>query len=120
MTMPRNRLLAAATTCAVLGLGALGAAPASAATCSNPNSPEYPNGYYTKLVVTNISCSGGKDVMHAHRKCRVRNGGIKGRCARFSGWRCTETRRSSSTEFSARVTCKKGSRKVVYYYSQDT
>lgn len=114
------RLLAAAATCATLGLATMGAGTASAATCSNPNSPEYPNGYYTKLVVTGISCSGGKDVMHAHRKCRVRRGGVDGYCKRFNGWRCTEVRRSSSTEFSSRVTCKKGSRKVVYYYSQDT
>lgn len=116
-----NRLLAGATACATFGLLALGAAPAMAATtCPNPNSPAYPNGYYTKLIVTGISCAGGKEVMRAHRKCRVRNGGVKGRCPRINGWSATEKRRVSPTEFSSRVTLKKGSRTIVYYYSQDT
>jgi hypothetical protein len=117
--IPRTRLLAAAAACAAIALPAIGASPAAAtATCKGANSPEYPNGYYTKLVVTGISCAGGKDVMHGHYKCRIKNG-RKGRCPSFNGWSCSEKRRSGPTEFSSRVTCTKGNRKVVYYYSQD-
>jgi hypothetical protein len=57
--------------------------------------------------------------MRAHYRCRTRHG-IKGRCARFNGWRCTETRRAIATEYNARVTCRKGSRKVIYTYQQNT
>ena len=119
MTKPRTRLLAAAATCAVLALPAFGAAPASAATtCSKLGA--YPGqGYFTSLKVTNISCAGGKDVMRGHYRCRIKNG-IKGRCRSFNGWSCTERRQAISTEYNARVICKKSGRTVNYTYSQDT
>jgi hypothetical protein len=117
MTKPRTRLLAAAAACAALALPAAGASPAAAATCT-PGS--YPGqGYFTSLKGYGISCSGAKSVMRGHYRCRTRHG-IKGRCSSFNGWRCSETRRAISTEYNARVTCRKGSRKVVYTYQQNT
>jgi hypothetical protein len=117
---PRKRLL-------VLVLGAAcavplaGAAPAAAATCGTKYTKGYPGqGYFTSLKVTAISCSGGRSVMLGHHRCRTKKG-IKGRCARFNGWKCSEVRpQAIATEYNARVTCKKGSRKVVYTYQQDT
>ena len=117
MTKPRTRLLAAAAACAAFALPAVGASPAAAATCS-PGS--YPGqGYFTSLKGYHISCSGAKSVMRGHYRCRTKHG-IKGRCSSFNGWRCTETRRAIATEYNARVTCRKGSRKVVYTYQQNT
>jgi hypothetical protein len=114
---PRKRLLATAAF-AACALPLTAAAPASAATCGGL--PKYPGqGYFTSLKATGISCSGAKDVMKAHYKCRTKKG-IKGKCKRFNGWSCTEKRQAISTEYNARVTCKKGSRKVVYTYNQDT
>lgn len=120
MTKPRTRLLAAAVTCAALALPAFGAAPASAATtCSNLG--KYPGqGYFTSLKVTNISCAGGKDVMRAHYRNRIENGGIKGRARSFNGWTCTERRQAIATEYNARVICKKSGRTVNYTYQQNT
>ncbi|MFL5844378.1 MAG: hypothetical protein ACJ762_06760 [Solirubrobacteraceae bacterium] len=119
MTTPRNRLLAAVATCAALAVPALAAAPASAATCGGlPSYPSSKGGYFTKLTVSGISCSGGKAVMKGHYRCRTKHG-IKGKCPSFNGWKCTETRQSSSIEYNARVTCKKSGRKVVYYYQQN-
>lgn len=118
MTKTRSRLVAAAAATAALALPAIGASPAEAATCGGLG--KYPGqGYFTSLKVSGISCSGGKDVMRGHYKCRTRNG-IKGRCSSFSGWRCTETRKAISTEYNARVVCRKSGRTVTYTYNQDT
>jgi hypothetical protein len=116
MTIPRARLLAVAA-CAAAAVPLIGASAAAAATCTPGKYPG--QGYFTSLKVTGISCGGGRDVMRAHYRCRTKNG-IKGKCARVSGYRCSEKRNAIPTEYNARVTCKKGSRKVVYTYSQDT
>lgn len=117
MTIPRIRLLAAAATVAA-AVPLLGASPAVAAKSCSPGA--YPgDGYFTRLTVTGISCAGGRSVERGHYTCRTRRG-IKGKCPRFSGWRCTEKRQAIPTEYNARVTCTKGSRKVVYYYQQNT
>lgn len=114
----RTRLLAAAATCAAIALPAVGAAPAAAKTCGGL--PDYPGqGYYLKLTVKGTSCASGKSVMKAHYKCRTKHG-IKGKCGSVSGYSCTEKRNAISTEYSSRVTCKSGTRKVVYYYQQNT
>lgn len=117
MTTPRTRLLAAAAACAAIALPAAGAAPASAATCKPGGYPG--QGYFTSLKATHISCSGARAVMRGHYRCRTKHG-IRGKCRRFSGWRCSETRKAIATEYNARVTCRKGSRRVVYTYQQNT
>lgn len=117
MTKRRTRLLAAAAATAALALPAAGASPAAAATCKPGAYPG--NGYFTSLKAFGISCKGARDVMRAHYRCRVRNG-IRGRCPRVNGWRATEKRVAISTEYNARVTLRKGSRKVVYTYQQNT
>src|SRR3954449_10237995 len=95
-----------------------GSAAASAASCS---APKYPgSGYFTSLKVTKVSCSTGKKVTLAHYKCRVKHGKT-GRCSsKVLGYSCSEKRRSIETEIDATVTCKNGSKKVVYSYQQDT
>jgi len=124
MNLPRTRLLAVAA-CLVVGApmaaataGASSGPVAHAATATCHNLPQYGNGYYNKLVVTGTSCASGKTVMVAHHKCRVKHG-VKGYCKSVLGYSCTEYRKSISTEFNSRVTCKNGSRKVVYYYTQN-
>jgi hypothetical protein len=95
-----------------------GSAVASAGTCS---APKYPgSGYFTSLKVSGVSCSKGKSVTLAHYKCRVKHGKT-GRCtSKVQGYSCSEKRRSISTEIDGTVTCKRGSKKVVYSYQQDT
>ncbi len=107
----------------VLFAGAPAPAPAAspvadaARTCSQP---EYPGlGYFTSLKVTRTSCSSGKKVTLAHYRCRTKRS-KKGRCSkRVRDYKCTEKRNSIPTQIDARVTCKKGSAKVVYTYQQD-
>ncbi|WP_354700435.1 hypothetical protein DSM112329_00710 [Paraconexibacter sp. AEG42_29] len=92
-----------------------------AATCSlSTKDGTKKGGYFTSLKATGLSCSSAKSVMKAHDKCRLKKG-RKATCTRVSGYKCTEKRGASiPTEYSSTVTCKKGSKKVVYSYSQDT
>jgi hypothetical protein len=77
--------------------------------------------YVTSLSVTKVSCSSGKKVVKAYNACRRSHGGAKGRCPRpVRGYHCSETRTSIPTEFSAKVGCKDGRRRVNFKYTQFT
>lgn len=111
---------------AALALAALGALPAAAgaapvATAAKTcKAPKYPgSGYFTSLKVFGVSCATGRRVALAHYRCRTRHG-IRGRCGRVLGYRCSERRAAISTEFNSRTTCRRGSRKVVFTYQQFT
>ena len=102
-----------------------GAAPASTVqrasqTC---NPPKYPGeGYFTqKIRVTNISCSYGKRFVVAYYKCRTKNGTRPGgRCTtKVLGFSCTEKRESIATEIDARVTCRRGTQRIIHTYQQN-
>lgn len=95
-------------------------APATAAARSCPR-PAYPgSGYFTSLTVKGVSCATGKTVTLAHYRCRTESG-RKGRCTRLvKGYRCTERRNAIPTEINSRVTCSKGSKRVIYTYQQNT
>ena len=77
--------------------------------------------YVTKLSVFNTRCSNGKKVVKGYYKCRKANGGRRGKCRkRVFGYRCSEKRFNElpGTQFDARVTCKKGGRKIKHTYTQ--
>ena len=102
----------------VLAIAAALPSTAQAATCSTPKYPG--SGYFTSLKVSGVSCSTGRSVTLSHYRCRT-SSGPKGRCSRrVSGYRCSERRTTISTEINGRVTCKRGSRSVVYTYQQNT
>lgn len=94
-------------------------ASAQAKSCSTPSYPG--SGYFTSLTATGTSCANGRKIAVAHNKCRRANGGIKGRCTRkVLRYSCTEKRQSIPTEINARVTCRRGSARVVFTYQQNT
>jgi hypothetical protein len=102
----------------LLAAAALVPSTAAAATCSPPSYPG--SGYFLSLKTKNVGCKTGKRVLRAHYNCRIEHG-KKGKCKRkVLGYRCTEKRESISTEFNSRVTCKKGTKRVVYAYQQNT
>jgi hypothetical protein len=74
--------------------------------------------YVTSLSVRGVSCRTGKAVVRAYHKCR---GSARGRChhkvKRFS---CSEHRAGISTQFDARVACKRGGKRVNFTYTQNT
>jgi len=82
--------------------------------------PRYPgSGYFTALDVTRVGCSTGSRVALGHYRCRIRDG-ARGRCrSRVQGYRCSERRRSVSTELNAVVTCRRGDRRVRFGYQQN-
>ena len=119
MTTARKGLITAAlATAAIMPL--VGAGPAAATKNCTPGA--YPgSGYFTSLKVTGISCKGGQAVEKGHYRCRTKHG-IQGKCSSFNGWRCSERRPASGrnkVEYNAKVTCKKGSRTVVFTYQQN-
>jgi hypothetical protein len=78
--------------------------------------------YVTSLRVTGTSCSSGVKLVKAYYRCRVRNGGRKGTCkGGVQGFRCSEKRSSViTTQFDAKVSCRKGSARVDHSYTQFT
>ena len=101
----------------------LAATPSSAALKScNISSVQRKLGptYVTSLQVSHVSCSGGKSLVRAYYRCRKANGGVKGTCRRVRGYTCSEKRQSIRTQFSAKATCRRGSRRVVHTYTQFT
>jgi hypothetical protein len=77
--------------------------------------------YVTSLSVAGVSCAGGKRVVRAYYRCRKANGGIKGTChSRVLGYTCSEKRAGIRTQFSAKVTCRNGARRVTHTYTQFT
>lgn len=112
------RLGVIAAACLVAIGAAAAPATAAAGSCSPPSYPG--SGYFTSLKVSHVSCKTGRTVTLAHYRCRTENG-RKGRCKRrVHGYRCSERRTVIPTEIDSRVTCKKGSRRVVYTYQQNT
>jgi hypothetical protein len=104
----------------VIALGSTAGARPAAHSARACTPPKYPGlGYFTSLEVTHVSCATGKKVVLAHYRCRTRHG-RKGRCSSVLHYRCTERRNAIPTEYNARVTCKRGSRKVLFTYQQHT
>ncbi|MCW2999655.1 MAG: hypothetical protein JWN65_3204 [Solirubrobacterales bacterium] len=125
--LPRARSLAvlvclAGAVPAVATSSAAAAAPTASAakTCSGFAATKPGGGYFLSLKATGLSCSSAKKVARSHNSCRLKKG-RKATCTRVSGYKCTERRgQAIPTEYSSTVTCKKGSKQVVYSYQQDT
>jgi hypothetical protein len=105
---------------ALLAIGATAAnAGPSAHAARSCTPPKYPGqGYFTRLSVAHVSCATGRKVTLAHYRCRTKHG-RKGRCSSVLRYRCSEVRNSIATEYTSRTTCKRGSRRVVFYYQQN-
>ena len=108
------------TVLSCVALATLAVAESNAANTCTP--PKYPgSGYFTgKIRVTNVSCTYAKRFVVAYYKCRIRNGGADGRCrTRVMDFRCRETRNSIPTEIDARVTCNRGTQRIIHTYQQN-
>ncbi len=93
-------------------------AAAAARSCPPPHYPS--SGYFQRVTVTKVSCATGSRVALAYYRCRTRAGGLAGRCPGpgVLGYRCSEVRNADSTEILGRVTCRRGTAKVVHVYDQ--
>ena len=112
--MPRSLLLFALAAALSLVI----APAAHAKTCS---APKYPgSGYFTSLTVKGTSCATGRKLARAYYRCRTRSG-RKGRChRRVLRYSCRERRQTIPTEIDGKVTCRRGARRIVHTYQQNT
>ena len=85
-------------------------------------------GYIRELRVTNLSCKYGNKFIKSYRKCRNPRGSTpRGTCKRkISRFSCKEGKRTFSddgaggfSDFSVRVTCRRGGQKIVHTYQQN-
>lgn len=76
--------------------------------------------YVTKVSTRRVGCRSALRLVKAYHGCRRRRGGADGRCPRINGFRCRERRTSSPTQYDAKATCRKGGRRVVQQYTQNT
>jgi hypothetical protein len=112
-------LLALAAAVSVIEVtAARGSVDAQAArTCAVPTYPG--SGYFLSLSVKGVTCSTGRKVTLAHYRCRTARSRA-GRCHRkVLRYSCSERRQSIATEIDSRVTCRRGSKRVVYTYQQN-
>jgi hypothetical protein len=125
VTTTRSHIRRCALALAVAGSCLTGAASAETAHAARAcSAPKYPgSGYFASLHVTHTSCRTGRKVALAHYHCR-RKHGVRGHCHHaVLHFHCKEYRPASAripTQYNARVTCKRGSRRVVFVYQQNT
>ncbi len=78
--------------------------------------------YITEYKAKNTSCGDAREVIAAFHECRKENGGRDGRCkSSVSGYKCEEGKREGveGVQYSARVVCKSGSKKVTHSYTMN-
>jgi hypothetical protein len=79
--------------------------------------------YVTSLKVEGTTCAKGKGVTLAFNDCRTASGKPQGVCNRKVGhYTCTEKRYDSvpGVQYSSKVTCSWGAKKVLSTYTQNT
>jgi hypothetical protein len=109
----------------IVALAAAAALPSSAAAayhgCSIGDPGSYGATYVTSIGVRHVSCATGKRVIRAYHHCRRASGGADGRCHhRVRHFRCTERRTVGHGQFTAKVTCTRGSKRVRHTYTMFT
>ena len=77
--------------------------------------------YVYTLKVANLSCDKAKNLVKAYHECRHANGGADGTCSGVSGYSCNEkVLDEAPTQFSAKATCRKGSKKFKQTFGENT
>jgi hypothetical protein len=79
--------------------------------------------YVTSLKVEGTTCAKGKGVTLAFNNCRTAGGKPQGTCSRQVGhYTCTEKRYDAvpGVQYSSKVTCTWGAKKVLSTYTQNT
>jgi hypothetical protein len=86
--------------------------------CSVGNSRGYGTTYVLSIKVSGTSCRAGRSVIRAFHDCRP---GKSGKCGHVKGYSCSEKRFDKiRTQYSSRVTCRKGGKTVKHTYQQFT
>ena len=117
--------LAAALLAAILVPAAAPAAQRGATKCALSTHDQRHLGasYVTSLSVSGTSCAKGKEVTLAFNQCRTAAGKPQGKCKRkVMKFSCTEKRYDAvpGVQYSSKVTCTRGSKRVYSTYTQNT
>ncbi len=120
--------LATALLAGLVAGGSSAAAPtatASATSCTLSTKDQRHLGasYVTSLKVEGTTCAKGKGVTLAFNNCRTAGGKPQGTCNRMVGrYSCTEKRYDAvpGVQYSSKVTCTWGAKKVLSTYTQNT
>jgi hypothetical protein len=113
-------LLALLAACATMLAPTASASPTATAakSCGVGDSRSYGTTYVLKISVSGTSCRSGKSLIRAYHDCRP---GKSGRCSRVRRYNCSESRFDRiSTQYSSRVSCRRGDRVVKHTYQQFT
>lgn len=116
------RRIAIVTTVAALAALAATASPASASyhRCSIKSWGDHSTWYVTSMSVNHVTCAKGKRVVLAFQRCRHAHG-ARGRCHhRVLHFRCRERRGYGQGEFTGKVVCRHGTKRVRHTYTQFT
>jgi hypothetical protein len=118
--MPRLLLITITTALSLVAATAVAHASVDAHAARTCSAPKYPgSGYFTSLSVKRVTCATGRKVVLAHYRCRTARSRA-GRCHRkVRRYSCSERRNSIPTEIQSRVTCRRGSKRVIYSYQQN-
>ena len=103
---------------ALVAFAAIAPSASAAKSCTAPAYPT-PNGSFSSLKVTKVSCATGKKVTLSYHACRTKTGPA-GRCvSKVRGYACREQRTTVATQIDAKVSCAKGKKKKVSFsYTQ--
>jgi hypothetical protein len=99
------------------------AASATSCTLSTKDQRHLGASYVTSLKVEGTTCAKGKGVTLAFNNCRTAGGKPQGVCGRKVGhYSCTEKRYDAvpGVQYSSKVTCTWGAKKVLSTYTQNT
>jgi hypothetical protein len=102
---------------------AASASAATACTLSSHDQRHLGASYVTSLKVENTTCAKGKGVTLAFNQCRTAGGKPQGLCHRKVGnYTCTEKRYDAvpGVQYSSKVTCVWGAKKIFSTYTQNT
>lgn len=98
-------------------------ASATSCTLSSKDQRHLGASYVTSLKVEGTTCAKGKGVTLAFNNCRTAGGKPQGTCNRKVGhYSCTEKRYDAvpGVQYSSKVTCTWGAKKVLSTYTQNT
>ncbi len=125
--MPR-RILIPLALCALLVSAALattgataGAKPVAraAAGCANQYFTSLRGGYTYLVVAHGTGCGTARNVELAWQNCRLKHG-VRGTChSKAAGFTCHEQRHVDNVSVVGLVSCKRGSKRVNYNYTQN-
>lgn len=115
-------LLTAVLAAVASGVAVAGASAGQTRTCDvTRDAQRLGPSYVTSLKVRGTACTTGVQLVRAYYRCRVRAGGVRGKChSRVLHYVCHERRQGISIQFDATVTCTRGtSRRIVHTYTQN-